>query len=96
MNERLMLAFDDAIAQRGKHKGQLKAKCPPMGTDGAIMWTALMMYANPFKVGMIHSIMGGVCDPTFKAECEQFAKERESVLKHFDRDRVALDKLGVW
>ena len=96
MNERLHKALDDAIAQRGKNKGMLKAKCPPMGTDGAVMWTALMMYANPFKVGMGHTIIGGLLDPEFKDECDQFAAEHAGVLKNLDRDRVALDRLGGW
>ena len=96
LNERLHNALDAAIAQRGRNKGMLKAKCPPMGTDGAIMWTALMMYANPYKVGMVQALVGGVSDPDFKAECDEFAAERASVLKRLDRDRVALDKMGVW
>lgn len=96
MDERLHNALDDAIAQRGKNKGRLKAKCPPLGTDGAVMWTALMMYANPHKVGMVHAIVGGMHDPDFKDACDRFAQERAEVLRHFDRDRVALERMGVW
>ena len=94
---RLLNALNDAIAQRGKNKGQLKAKCPPMGTDGAIMWQALMMHANPYKVSIFAVVMAsaGRSDPFYQA-CVEFAQERASVLPRLDRDRVALERLGVW
>jgi len=89
MQDRLVQALKDATAQRGKNKGMLKAKCPPMGTDGAIMWNAIMLYANPYKVGMTHLLCGAVCEPEFKQMCDDFARD-------MDRDRVALENLGVW
>lgn len=96
MQTRLLKALDNAIAQRGKNKGMLKAKCPPMGTDGAIMWQALMMHANPYKLGMAHILHGAFTDPEFVEVCRVFAKERSNVLARLDRDRVALERLGVW
>jgi hypothetical protein len=96
LEKRLLLAYEDAIATRGKNKGKLKAKCPPIGTDAAIMWTQMMLYANPYKVGMMHAIMGAHSDPEFTEACSAFAKERSSVAKYMDRDRVALESLGVW
>jgi len=93
---RLLLALNQAIASKGKHKGQIKAKCPPMGTDGAIMWQALMMHANPYKVGIGHMIYATHMDSEFYKACESFAQERASVLPRLDRDRVALERLGAW
>lgn len=96
MQTRLLKALDQAIAQRGKTKGMLKAKCPPMGTDGAIMWQALMMHANPYKLSSAHILHGALADPEFVDACNAFAKERSNVLARLDRDRVALERLGVW
>ena len=97
METRLLLALDQAIASKGKHKGQLKAKCPPMGTDGAIMWQALMMHANPYKVSIFQIALSGAgADHGFFQACMSFAEERASVLPRLDRDRVALERLGVW
>lgn len=96
METRLLLALDQAIASKGKHKGQLKAKCPPMGTDGAVMWQALVWHANPFKVSICHMMYASHSDSEFYQACLSFAEERASVLPHLDRDRVALERLGVW
>ena len=95
-DQRILLAFEDAIATRGKRKGMLKAKCPPMGTDGALMWQACMMNANPYKVGMGHLILMNKECRDFFMVCQAWADERASVLRHLDRDRVALEDLGVW
>lgn len=96
MENRILLAYEGAIATRGKHKGKLKAKCPPMGTDAAIMWQAMQMHANPYKVSIMQLVMGSHGDEEFYAACQKFADERASVAKRLDRDRVALERLGVW
>ena len=49
----------DARVSRGKNKGMLKAKCPPMNTMGAAVWQALMLYSNPYKVGFGHMMFMG-------------------------------------
>ena len=49
-------AINEARASRGKNKGMLKAQCPPMGTDAAAAWQAIMTRANPFKVGIGHMV----------------------------------------
>lgn len=96
LEQRLLLALDGAIAQRGKNKGQLKAKCPPMGTDAAVMWQALMLYANPYKASIFQMVWASHGDTEFYDACAAFAAERASVLPNLDRDRVALTKLGAW
>jgi len=95
LENRLLLAYEDAIATKGKNKGKLKSKCPPMGTDGAAMWQSLMLYANPYKCGMFHLFMSSL-DPEFKSACDKFAHDRAELLPRLDRDRVALESLGVW
>lgn len=97
LEKRLLLAYEGAIATRGKNKGQLKAKCPPMGTDAAVMWQACMMHANPYKVSIFQiALCGAGADHAFFQACMEFADSRKNVLPHMDRDRVALTKMGAW
>jgi len=48
-------AYNEATVSRGKRKGKLKAKCPPINTLGAACWQALQ--ANPFKIGFGHLLL---------------------------------------
>ena len=67
-----------------------------MGTDTAMMWQALMMFANPYKVGTGHLLMGHWSEPDFKTACGHFALTQADRLLALDKDRVALIRLGVW
>ena len=96
LEKRLLKAYEQAIATRGRNKGLLKAKCPKMGTDGAVMWNALAMYANPYKVGLGHIMYASMTDQEFYHACEQFAQDRAKIAKRLDRDRIALERLGAW
>ena len=94
--EYIFTAISGAIATRGKNKGQLKAKCPPMHTDAAAAWQAMQMEANPYKVSM------GAClffnlrqTKIFNAVLETIRKENIDV-RCLDRDRLALESIGVW
>jgi hypothetical protein len=90
-------ALAGAYAGRGKNRGQLLAKCPRSDTLAAAAWQGAMLSCNPFKVSI-----GAILFMT----AEQRAVHEE-VLAHFnampaayrlmaDRDREALEKLGVW
>ena len=92
-NPRLRAAVAGALVSRGKGAGQLKAKCPPMGTDSAIAWQALIRVANPYKLGILHLML---ChDSDFLAECQAYVDTLRGV-ETLDRDRRALTRLGVW
>ena len=92
-NPRLQAAIAGALVSRGKGAGQLKAKCPPMGTDAAIAWQALILVANPFKAGIGHLML---ChDRDFLAQCQAYVDTLRGV-KTLDRDRRALTRIGVW
>lgn len=93
---RLNVAYKAALASTGRNKGKLKSKCPPMGTDAAMMWQALMLYANPYKSGLGHLIMAGFTDPDFKSACDQFALDMVDRLPALDKDRIALSRMGAW
>lgn len=55
MRAKVMQAWAEATVSRGKRKGKLKAKCPPMNTLGAACWQGLQ--TNPFKLGFGHLLM---------------------------------------
>jgi len=88
-------AIGDAIATRGKNKGQLKAKCPPSNTDAAAAWQAIQMEANPYKVSMATCLFFSERQTRiFNCIVETIRRQNIDV-RGLDRDRVALDSIGV-
>jgi hypothetical protein len=90
-------ALSDAYATRGKHRGQLLARCPRSDTLAAAAWQGAMLSVNPYRASI-----GAMLFMT----AEQRAI-RDEVLAHFDalpehyrvmaeRNREVLDALGVW
>lgn len=90
-------ALAQCYATRGKHKGQLLARCPRSNTLAAAAWQGAMLSCNPFRASV------GAC---LFMTAEQRAV-RDEVLAHFDampkayrimaeRNREALETLGVW
>jgi hypothetical protein len=90
-------ALRACYATRGKHKGQLLAKCPRSHTLAAAAWQGAMLVCNPYKASI-----GSMLFMT----SEQRAV-RDEILAHFEslpreymilaqRDRQALESLGVW
>ena len=87
-------AINAAKASRGKKKGMLKATCPPMGTDAAAAWQALMGYANPYKIGMGHIMFFSDRQRAIYHAIDDALAGHD--LRGLDRDRVALESLGAW
>jgi len=54
LEEKVKQGLKEAICSRGKRKGMLKAKCPPINTYGSAVWSAIQSYSNPYKVGLGH------------------------------------------
>jgi hypothetical protein len=90
-------ALAQCYATRGRHKGQLLARCPRSHTMAAAAWQGAMMACNVYQASVAAAL--------FMTE-EQRAIYRE-VMAHFDamphayrimaqRDREALEALGVW
>lgn len=95
--EIVIAAIEGAIAKTGKYKGQLKAKCPPMNTPAAAAWTAMMLHVNPYKVSVVQifflsaeykEIHTAIDDGMDKLKPQQFIG--------LDKDRLALEAMGVW
>lgn len=56
LKEKIEIGLNEAISSRGKNKGMLKAKCPPMNTYGSAVWQGIMASSNPHKVGLCHML----------------------------------------
>jgi sulfite reductase beta subunit-like hemoprotein len=87
-------AIDGALVSRGRHKGMIKVKCPPYGTDAAAAWQALAMISNPYKVSIWQIA-------SFSDRQRAIYNNIERALENYDgrgldRDRVALELMGAW
>src|SRR5215831_13283409 len=89
-------ALRGAYATRGKHRGQLLARCPRSNTLAAAAWQGAMLVVNPYQASI-----GAMLFMT----AEQRAV-RDEVVAHFEalpreyqimaqRDRETLERLGV-
>jgi hypothetical protein len=94
LRDACIAAIDAALVSRGKRKGMLKSACPSMGTDAAAAWQAMMAYANPYKIGFYHIATFSQRQSAIYRAIDDALKGRD--LRAFDRDRVALELLGVW
>jgi len=90
-------ALAAAYATRGPHRGQLLKRCPKSDTLAAAAWQGAMLSCNPHQASIGAMLF---------MSAEQRAV-RDEVLAHFDalprqyriwaqRDREALEALGVW
>ena len=94
LKENVKQGFKDAIASRGKNKGLLKAKCPPINTLGAAVWNAIQNYSNPYKVGFGHLMfMRGETKEVYNhvVDCGKRVD-----LSKFDKDANVLRELGIF
>jgi hypothetical protein len=95
LSDAAMSALAACYATRGKHKGKLLAKCPPSQTLAAAAWQGATLSCNPYKASIASMLF---MTPEQRAI-------RDEVLAYFDdvkarrlddRDRAALERLGVW
>ena len=90
-------ALAQCFATRGKHKGQLLARCPASYTLAAAAWQGAMLVVNPFKAGiatmMFMSDEQRVIMNEVTAHFETMPKDHMILA---DRDREGLEGLGAW
>ena len=92
--EMVLNAINGAIVSRGKNRGMIKRKCPPMGSDSAAAWQALMLLANPYRASVFQIA-------TFnERQSYIYRNVMESLdgvdLRAYDADRLALELMGSW
>ncbi len=90
-------ALQGAYATRGKYRGQLLKRCPRSDTLAAAAWNGAMMVCNPYLVSI------GACllnTPEQQAIFHEVRAHFESLPREYQimaqRDREALERLGVW
>jgi len=90
-------ALAGAYATRGRHRGQLLARCPGSHTMAAAAWQGAMLACNPYKASI-----GAVLfmTPEQKAVLHEVLSHFETLPREYrilaERDREALERLGVW
>ncbi len=88
-------ALRACVATRGKHKGKLLAKAPPSNTLAYAAWQGAMFVCNPYKVS-IGGCMFMSPEQRRVREAVTVALEAVTGSRFLDRDRTALETLGVW
>jgi hypothetical protein len=88
-------AISGCFTTRGKYKGKLLAKCPPLRTPEAAAWQAMALAWNPYKAGLCAILfMPEEFRPIYR-EALDWA-ESNMQLRGLDRDRLALETMGAW
>jgi hypothetical protein len=85
-----------ALVTKGRNKGMLLAKCPRVDTPAAAAWMAIVSEANPFKLGIGHMLFMGEKNRALYEHILQAIKDMGLDVRGLDRDRKALETLGVW
>jgi hypothetical protein len=97
LSDKSKLALSQAYASRGKHRGQLLANCPRSTTLAAAAWQGAMVVCNPYKAS-IASIM--FMDTTQREVFNEVKAHFDALPREYrimaQRDREALESLGVW
>jgi hypothetical protein len=94
LREWCIAAIDGALVSRGKRKGLLKASCPDSRSDAAAAWQAMMGYANPYKMSISSILFFSDRQRCIYRAIDAALEGKD--LSALDRDRLALEVLGVW
>lgn len=90
-------ALRACYATRGKHRGQLLARCPRSDTLAAAAWQGAMLVCNPYRASIGAMLF---MSPKQKAVRDEVLAHFESLPRDYmilaQRDREALEALGVW
>lgn len=90
-------ALRDAMVKRGQRKGRLLASSPPSGTLAYAAWQGAMLSCNPFKASITAALfMSGEQLTVYKEIRDLFDAMPRNVRASMDKDRMALESLGVW
>ncbi len=92
----LKSAITGSLVSRGRNKGLLKAKCPPMNTPEAAAWQAITSIANPYKLGFGHMLFMTKPNRQIYDLTLEVIKASKWDVRAMDRDRLSLEGLGVW
>lgn len=97
LSDTAMQALRDAMAKRGPRKGKLLASAPPSETLAYAAWQGAMLACNPFKVSIMAAmLMSDEQLRVYKEVRDLFDTMPRNVQAAMDKDRAALESLGVW
>ena len=97
LSEAARNALNGAYATRGKNRGQLLARCPNIRHARRRRWQGAMFVCNPYQIS-IGSIL--LMSPLHRELFEEVKAHFETLPREYQilaqRDREALERLGVW
>lgn len=96
ISDKAALALKAAITTRGKNKGLLLAKCPPSHTLAAAAWQGATLVCNPYKASIGSMLFMTAEQREIRDEIVAVLDAVSPALRRLDRDRNALETLGVW
>lgn len=87
-------ALQAAVVSKGKNKGLLLSKAPPSKTLAYAAWQAAVMACNPYKASIFGLMM---MTQEQRAIYDELLAIFDGLgIKSLDRDRNALERMGVW
>lgn len=90
-------ALTQCFATRGKNKGLLLSKAPGGFTSlPYAAWQGAQMACNPFKVSIMFMMISSPEQKAVFEEVKTYMDARPALAKVLDKDRNALETLGVW
>jgi hypothetical protein len=97
LSDTAMQALRDAMAKRGARKGKLLASAPPSGTLAYAAWQGAMINCNPYKASIAGlMLMTAEQRAIYREVNTLFEAMPRQVRVAMDKDRAALEGLGVW
>lgn len=95
LSDTALAALRGAFVSRGANRGQLLANAPK-DKMARMAWHGAQMVCNPYKVSICALMFASDEEKAIFDEVERFMESLGPIAKTLDRDRVALERLGVW
>ena len=95
LSDQALAALRGAFVSRGANRGQLLANAPK-DKRARMAWTGAQMVCNPYKVSICALMFASQEEKAIFDEVERFLESLGPIAKTLDRDRLALERLGVW
>lgn len=90
-------ALTQCYATRGKHRGQLLARCPRSETLAAAAWQGAMLVVNPYRASIGAMLFMSAEQRVIRDEIiAHFESLPREYLIMAERNRETLERLGVW
>ena len=95
LSDKALAALRGAFVSRGANRGQLLANAPK-DKMARMAWNGAQMVCNPYKVSICALMFASQEEKAIFDEVERFMQSLGPIAKTLDRDRLALERLGVW